>query len=161
MNWRKIGIVSAGFAVVCFGAFAQAPRMNQQEQEALRIVNAWDDAWNQKDPQKMLSYMSDDLVAGDGRNVWKGKAELLDAYKRLNMTGITYEVVSEYAAGGEGQTVVVQKRIDHVNMNGRKMDLQFVGYFRVRDGKIMEWQDVGIGRMPAGLAPGGAPPGGR
>jgi hypothetical protein len=99
MNWRHIGLIGMGVVLTWSVAFAQAPRYNAQEQEALRIVNAWDQAWNQKDPQKILSYMADDLVAGDGRNVWKGKAELLDAYHRLNMSGITYEVVSEYAAG--------------------------------------------------------------
>jgi hypothetical protein len=45
-------------------------------------------------------------------------------------------------ASGEGQTVVVQKGIDQATMNGQTVDVSFVGYFRVRDGRIIEWQDV-------------------
>lgn len=130
------------------------PRWTPQEAEALRIVNAWDEAWRTKDPEKIAAYMSDD-VAYEVQGMQKGREQFVRDYRRLMMEGIDYyEILSEYAAGGERQTVVVQKRIDHITRpNGDKAALDFVGYFRVQGGKIVEWRDIGIRAMPAGFAP--------
>ena len=152
-------------AVVLLGssvASAQSPaRMNPQEQEALKIVNAWNAAWNMKDVQKVASYMSEDIEFGLPGRLFKGRAKFLEEWVNQNMSGITYEILSEYAAGDVNQTVVVQKRVDHVNMNGRKMDLSFAAYFRVKGDKIIEWLDVPIGNLPPpppGANPRGGPP---
>ena len=124
------------------------PRRNQQELDALKLVNAWDQAWNQKDVQKVASYMTDDVEFGLPGMIFKGRAQFLQEWVKQNMSGITYEIVSEYAAGDVNQTVVVQKRVDHATIGGNKMDLPFVGYFRVKGGKIIEWLDVPIGNLP-------------
>ncbi len=42
-------------------------------------------------------------------------------------------------------------------MNGKNMVLPFVAYFRVKEGKIVEWEDVGLGIRPPGGGAGGPP----
>lgn len=124
---------------------------NQYEKEALKVVQAWDEAWKTKDPEKIAQYMTEDVIIRDPsvqKESGTGRQKFISAYKKL-MTGINYyEVTSRFAAGDAMQTVVVEKRRDHVTMNGKEQILNFVGYFRVMNGKIVEWADVAIVRPP-------------
>ena len=37
--------------------------------------------------------------------------------------------------------VVINERVDHFDMGDRKMAFHVAGFFLVKDGKIVEWQD--------------------
>jgi limonene-1,2-epoxide hydrolase len=152
------------------GTFAQSSNgYNKEELAALKIVHDSDEGWKAKSAAQIAANFADDIIVTDplikresGAN---NKEKFINSYNHTMVKFLDYyEVVSRYAAGGPGQTVVVEKRRDHVKMNGKNMVLPFVGYFRVKDGKIVEWEDVGLMIRPpgggAGGPPGAAPPAG-
>ena len=65
-HWRLFCALFAGVSLVgSAGVLAQSrTRMTPQEQAALKLVNTWDQAWNQKDVQKVASYMAEDVEFG-------------------------------------------------------------------------------------------------
>jgi limonene-1,2-epoxide hydrolase len=140
----------------------------KQELAALKIVHDSDEGWKAKSADQIAANFADDIIVSDptitretGAN---NKEKFINSYNHTMVKFINYyDVVSRYAAGGPGQVVVVEKRRDHAKFNGKDSVLPFVGFFRVKDGKIIEWQDISIGNMPLGPPPGGGaggPPGG-
>lgn len=131
---------------------------NKYEQEALKIVHDWDEAWKTKDAKKIAQYMAEDVVIPDPivqKESGTGREKFINAYnKNKAMSAINYyEVISRYAAGSDFQTIVMEKRRDHVTMDGKETVLNFVGYFRVQKGKIVEWVDVPIVLPPGAKGP--------
>jgi len=138
------------------GLRAQASGSSQLEQDAIKVVNAWDAAWATKDAEKVAAYMAEDCeFRADPREteLKKGRAEFVNSMKRLIGAGITIQVIETHAMGGEAGTAVLQKRIDTITIGGQRREIPLAAFFRVKDGKIQEWLD-----MP--LVVFNAPPGG-
>ena len=71
---------------------AQASDSSQLEQDAIKVVNAWDAAWATKDAEKVAAYMADDCeFRADPKEteLKKGRAEFVNSMKRLIGAGIT------------------------------------------------------------------------
>lgn len=163
-----VGICVLSSAHAPTSVAASAAGYNSYERQALQVVHDWDEAWKSKDAQKIARYMSSDVVI-DGTTpgtTVKGQDAFIAQYNdpKTGMRGIDYyQVVARFAAGDSNQTVVVEKRRDHVTINGKHVVLPFVGYFHVKGGKIVEWHDVDIAPFPPGLLPpppAGGPAGG-
>lgn len=136
----------------------QSPAFSKQEREAIEIVNAWNTAWATKDGEKVASYMAEDVQYTDEEDkpFKKGRAQFIQDYKTKYVNIVeSYDVVASYAAGDSDGVAVMQKRIDNViSFDGKqKMKLPYVGFFKVRNGKIVEWIDVRIAKIPPGLMP--------
>jgi limonene-1,2-epoxide hydrolase len=140
----------------------------RQELAALKIVHDSDEGWKAKSAEQIAANFADDILVRDrtitSESGANNKEKFINSYNHTMVKFLDYyEVVSRYAAGGPGGVVVVEKRRDHVKMNGKNIIAPFVGYFLVKDGKIVEWEDIGLGNMRLGPAPGagaGGPPGG-
>lgn len=160
-----VAVVVASVTLVVSAPAADSSRpYSAAEREALKVVNAWDQAWKTKDARQIGQYMADDVEFDDpnafGRGTVKGREQFIRDYDdpKTMMKGIEYyDILSQYAAGGPEQTVVVQKRRDHFVMNGRHMTLSFVGFFVVKDGKIVQWRDIALQKLPAAPASAAAP----
>ena len=157
-------VAAATLAAPAPAADASGRAYSAAERAALKVVNDWDQAWKSKDARQIGQYMADDVEFDDpnafGRGTVKGRDQFIRDYDdpKTMMKGIEYyDILSQYAAGGPDQTVVVQKRRDHFVMNGRHMSLSFVGFFVVKDGKIVQWRDIPLQKLPSAPAAAAAP----
>ncbi len=135
---------------------------NQYERQALKVVHDWDEAWRSKDAQKIAQYMAADVVMDNPTKMGeleKGSDAFIADYNnpKTGYQGIDhYEVVARSAVGGPEQAAVIEKRRDHVTVNGKHMVFSFAGYFELRNGKITRWHEVQLAPFPPGLF--GPPP---
>jgi limonene-1,2-epoxide hydrolase len=123
---------------------------NSYERTAVEIVNAWAAAWSTKDPQKIASYMSDDVEYRDMLSMTesrKGRDRFIADYNKFMNTMDSMTVTSTYAVGGEAETIVIHRRIDQLTMKGKAMSSPYAGVFLVKDGKIVNWLDVPMNKM--------------
>jgi limonene-1,2-epoxide hydrolase len=141
---------------------------NKYEIQALDVVRDWVEGWNRKDTQHFSRTMTHDAIislpAAQNQPGATSLEKFINAYDNVERNLIQrLDILSRYAAGDAGQVVVVEKRIDHLVQRGQEFTVSVVGYFRLKDGKIVEWHDVvtGGGAPPGGAGPpraGGPPP---
>jgi len=129
---------------------------SEQEQAAINVVKEWFAAWQQGDEQKMASLMADDVEFRGIPNqpLRKGRDAFLKNTGRFIKLKPQVDVTEAVAIGGKTGTAVLTKRVDKIHLNGQDRTVPLAAFFRVRDGKILEWLD-----MP--LVPLGPPPGAR
>lgn len=153
-------LVVAG-APVLSRAQQAGPEWSKTEREAVEVVNAWRKAWMTKDAQKTASYMAENVLYQDDESkpFKTGRASFMQDYNSLYVKIITkYEMLATYAAGGDDGVAVMQKRIDHVNRrDGGTALYPYVGYYKVKDGRIIEWREIRIARPPEGVGPAPTP----
>lgn len=151
-----IGLLAATLAA---RPAAAQTKPTKQEQDAINVVNMWNAAWATKDAEKVGAFMAEDCVfRGDPseKELKHGRAAFVNEAKGLiAMISLTIKPVETHAVGGETGVVVLQRRVDSITINGRKMEVPLVAFFRVKDGKIQEWLDVPLVNL--GPPPGGAP----
>ncbi len=129
-------------------AHAQTPaHFNSYEQQAIKVVQGWMEAWRSKDPNKVAAFMTEDVQFRPGglfeKPVFKiGRQAFLDYYAQELKILDFVESRAIYAVGDKGEAVVLVKRVDHWTRDGQKGTTEFAGYFRVRDGKIAQWEDA-------------------
>lgn len=129
-------------------AHAQTPtEFNSHEQQAIKVVQGWMEAWRSKDPNKIAAFMTEDVQFRPGGMFEKpvfliGRQAFLDYYaKELNILDFV-EASVIYAVGDKGQSMILIKRVDHWTRGGQKGTTEFAGYYRVRNGKIALWEDA-------------------
>ena len=129
-------------------AQAQTPtQFNSYEQQAIKVVQDWMASWRSKDPNKIAAFMTDSVQFRPGGLYEKpefkvGRKAFFDYYATdLNVVD-SMELQTIYAAGDKGQAVVLVKRLDHFTAGKEKGTTAFAGFFRIRDGKIVQWEDV-------------------
>jgi len=156
-----VAAIAAAFLAVSRPGHAQTQKLTKAEQDAVGVVNEWNAAWATKDAEKVGALMAEDCVfRADPRELElkKGRAAFVDEIKRfISMGGLTIQPVATYAVGGETGTAVLQRRIDNITINGQKMMVPLVAFFRVKDGKLQEWLDMPLVNL--GPPPGGGPAG--
>jgi len=129
---------------------AKASGWNSYEQAAVKIVDAWAAAWSSKDPQKIAAYMADDVEYRDELSMTesrKGIKRFIEDYNKFLNSMDSMTVTSTYAIGGEAETIVIHKRIDHLTMRGKSTSAPYSSVFLVKDGKIVTWLDVPVNKM--------------
>ena len=89
----------------------------------------------------MRPFLADDIVYRMTETAAPivGVEGVLDAYRKLNATSITFEVLEAFTAG----PLVINRRVDRF-VSPRPFTWRGVGVFFVKDGKIKEWSDYTI-----------------
>jgi limonene-1,2-epoxide hydrolase len=108
--------------------------------------------------------MAEDLIYSDNEKgrLKRGRDKFEAQYAQWSKMIRYYDIQETYAAADAGGVVMLPKRLDHTNRGA----MPYTGVFKVKDGKITFWVDLGIGKrppIPPGAAPlgGGGPPGGQ
>lgn len=165
-----LAIIGAAFAAAPVLAEAKAPKTVAQlpeEKAAVGVIKAWTDALVAKDLDKAMAYIDDGIQYRDDPfqiELKKGRTLLIDDLKILlrGLTAVTYEEI--YTVGSaKNDVLVLARRVDTFKLGEKMVDQKMGGYFRVRNGKILEWLDTPMVAMPpapAGAAPLGAAPAG-
>lgn len=122
-------------------------------QSADELVTEFCALWSQPDPERILSYFTEDAVY---HNIPMPAAEGRHAIRELLTTmfdgfdGIDFTVHRQFGQGD----VVMNERTDVMRRsNGGRLELPVMGVFEVRDGKIAAWRDYfDLATVTAGLA---------
>lgn len=144
---------------------AQTPSTQAEapyEQRAADTVRAFVAAFDAKDADKAVSNFEDDvqfrMEVALNRNIETGRENARQQLHRLfdrvsravqggpgpRVQGGNIELVQTEAIGDAKEVLVITRRIDHVAINGRPLDLPVGSFFRVnaQTGKIEEWLDI-------------------
>lgn len=120
---------------------AVAAQSDGTAQTAARLVTEFCAAVSKLDPAAMRPFLANDVAYRMTETAAPiiGAEGVLDAYRKLNATSITFEVLETFTAG----PLVINRRIDRF-VSPRPFTWQGVGVFFVKDGKIKEWSDYTI-----------------
>ena len=120
---------------------AVAAQSDGSAQPAARLVTEFCAAVSKLDPAAMRPFLADDIVYRMTETAAPivGVEGVLEAYRKLNATSITFEVLETFTAG----PLVINRRVDRF-VSPRPFTWQGVGVFFVKDGRIKEWSDYTI-----------------
>ncbi len=158
-------VVAGTFIVGGRLALAQAPSARAAalyERRAADSARAFIAAFGAKDADRAASYLEEDaqfrMEVALNRNIETGREnarqqmhQLFDRLSRraqsdagARVQGGNIELVQTEAIGGSKEVLVITRRIDHVTINGRPLDLPVGSFFRVngQTGQIEEWLDI-------------------
>lgn len=146
-------VLGTAVAAVSLPAHADATVFTPSagEQRAIGIVKDWATALNNKDENKALSYMDDRIQYRDDpfqASLKSGTAQLQKDLATMLRGLSRMTIVTAYAVGSEHDTLVLVKRVDEFSLQGKKIARPMGAYFRVQDGKILEWLDTPLRQMP-------------
>ena len=135
-----LGSLAAGAAGLT-PSVALASQSDGSAQAAARLVSAFCAAVSKLDAEAMRPFLADDIVYRMTETAAPivGAEGVLDAYRKLNATSITFEVVEAFTAG----PLVINRRVDRF-VSPRSFTWRGVGVFFVKEGKIKEWSDYTI-----------------
>jgi limonene-1,2-epoxide hydrolase len=105
-----------------------------------QLVEAFCDAWKQRDVDAILGYFAPNAVY---HNIPVEPAVGLEAIRAVIEMFVPPADEIEFVVhhiGGEGD-VVFTERTDRFVINGKTVELPVAGVFEVRDGKIAAWRD--------------------
>ena len=120
---------------------AQAASLSDVEKANEKVVNDFCASWASLDVDKIGSFLADDAVFRmiesspriEGReNILNGIKGFLASAKSAN-----FEMLRSTAMGNR----VINERIDHFDTGERQNAFHITGFFLVKEGKIVEWQD--------------------
>jgi limonene-1,2-epoxide hydrolase len=143
-----VGAASASLAVLAAKASAAEvdPKLLALEEANINLVNDFCAAWETMDVDKLASFWDDAIVYQliEGPRI-NGKAALIDGTKQFlaTRTEARFEVPRSAAMGN----MVINERVDHFKRENNDEAFHVTGFFLVKNGKIVEWQDY---TMPAG-----------
>ena len=148
MNRRTVltkGALTGALAGVAlaFAGTVQAAEPTAAEKANLDVVNQFCAAWKSRDAAKIGAFLHDTCVV-------RFTASRDEAKPVLGRQGVT-DQIGKYLAGGPIEflvqesyvkgPLVINRRVDTVTMASGKRDIQVVGVFFLRGGKIKEWLD--------------------
>jgi ketosteroid isomerase-like protein len=146
--------LSLGIAIVSLAAQADsapAPALNSDETQAIALVNQWAAAWSAKDADKVLAFFDDHVQYRDDpfqKELKSGHEQLVRDVGML-LKGLTsMRIVSAYAVASDQEALVLVRRIDEFSLNGKQIQAPMAAYFRIKNGKILEWLDTPLKALP-------------
>ena len=105
------------------------------------MVNGFCAAWESVDPDKWAGVLAEDAVFRmiEGRPRVEGRDKIVESFRGClaNAKSAKFEMLRSTAMGN----MVINERIDHFDTGTNQMDFHITGFFLVKDGKIVEWQD--------------------
>jgi limonene-1,2-epoxide hydrolase len=121
-----------------------SPAMRAHEEANVKLVNEFCAAWESMDVDKLASYWDDKITFRmiEGMQRVEGKAALIDGTKQFLATrsAARFEVLRSTAMGN----MVINERIDHFTRENGQDAFHVTGFFLVKNGKIVEWQDYTV-----------------
>jgi limonene-1,2-epoxide hydrolase len=144
------GLAAAAAAPIGHAA-QQVGESSEYNQRAIALIHDWANALIAKDAEKAASYLDENCQYRDDpfqTTLKQGRAQALADIKILlrGLTAMKFE--AEYAVGSPKEVLVLVRRVDTFTLNGKSISTPMGAYFRVRDGKILEWVDTPLAEMP-------------
>jgi limonene-1,2-epoxide hydrolase len=109
--------------------------------DPISVVREFCAAWDRRDREAILAAFTDDAVyhnmpmePAKGKDAVRG---LVDFVLSQGPEGISFEIRDIAAAG----TTVLTERVDTFRQGAKRITLEVMGAFDVRDGKIAAWRD--------------------
>ena len=125
--------------------------LNALEKSNLDLVTEFCKAWEHRDVEKLIPYLSEEI----DYHIWEGGAEIKGIQEFRDVIGpflagtkkVAWEILRSHAMG----VMVINERHDHFYREGEETDWHFpvTGIFIVKDGKIVFWRDYNIPGKPA------------
>jgi len=145
-----LGLAAVAAAPLAHAQPAQAS--GPEEQQAIALVNTWVTALAVKDAEKAASLMDEDCQYRDDpfqKELKKGRTQALQDIKKL-LRGLTsMKIEAAYAVGSsKNDVLVLVRRVDEFNLGGKQVTIPMGAYYRVRNGKILEWLDTPLADLP-------------
>lgn len=142
------GVALAGAAISTHAAAAATdPVLAAQEEANTKLVNDFCTAWESMDVEKISSFWDDKVTFRmiESMPRIEGKTALIEGTKQFLATRskARFEVLRSAAMGN----MVINERIDHFTRADGEDAFHVTGFFLVKNGKIVEWQDY---TMPSG-----------
>jgi limonene-1,2-epoxide hydrolase len=133
--------------------------MSAREQAALDVVKGWISGWLAKDPEKVASYMDEDVFWAGGFpdnplfGIWRGRDRYIQQDGPFTRIGVKFTMAEVLAVGGSRGTAILHRRIDEGGIDGYEFGaargtggqgMWFTNavFFWVTDGKIKVWLDA-------------------
>lgn len=132
----------------------QAPPLDTwkaEEQAALDVVKNWVAAWNAKDPDKVASYMADDVQYSPYYPTYiaeRGKTQFLQTRRRAIAQGVAMRIGQSLAVGGPRGYAVLVRRVDRFQSGGQQREVPAAAFFWIANGKIHTWLDFPLETPP-------------
>ena len=146
-----LGAVAAAAAPMAH-ALQQSPAPGKEEQQAIALINSWVAALVAKDAEKAVSLMDEECQYRDDpfqKELKKGRAVLLEDLNKLLGGLVSMKIEGAYAVGShKNDVLVLVRRLDVFNLFGKQISMPMGAYYRVRNGKILEWLDTPLADMP-------------
>ena len=128
------------------------PVPGPEEQRAIALIHAWVAAMMAKDADKVLSLMDEECQYRDDpfqKESKKGRALLLQDLGKLLGGLASMKIDAAYAVGSpKDDVLVLVRRTDVFNLFGKQVTMPMGAYYRVRNGRILEWLDTPLAEMP-------------
>ena len=144
--------VAAAAAAPMAQASQQSPAPGQEEQQAIALINTWVAALVAKDAEKAVALMDEECQYRDDpfqKDLKKGRPLLLEDLKKLLGGLASMKIESAFAVGShKNDVLVLVRRRDVFNLFGKQISMPMGAYYRVRNGKILEWLDTPLADMP-------------
>lgn len=105
-----------------------------------KVVAEFCKAWSRMDPHELASYFTEDAVYHNiPMKPYAGVKAIHEALHGMaeRLKEVRFEIKHQVAQGD----VVINERVDHMTVQGRKVSLPVVGVFELRNGKIRAWRD--------------------
>ena len=140
---RRFFLGATGTAAVAFAAprDASAAPLNQVEKANEKVVNEFCAAWATRDADKIGSFLAKDATFRmiETSPPTKGREKIMAGIKEFlaKAKSARFEVLRSCVMGN----TVLNDRVDHFELEDRKLSFHISGFFLVVDGKIKEWQD--------------------
>ncbi len=137
-----------GVAALAFGGGAMAAEgdaaAKAHEDANIKIVNDFCAAWDTMDAEKIAAFWDDKITFRiiEGQPRVEGKAALTEGTKQYLAArkSAHWEVLRSAALGD----LVINERIDNFTREDGKDAFHVTGFFFLRNGKIVEWQDYSM-----------------
>ena len=120
---------------------AQAASLSDVEKANEKVVNDFCASWASLDVDKIGSFLADTCVFRmiESSPRLEGRENILEGIKGFLATAksANFEMLRSTARGN----MVINERIDHFDTGERQNAFHITGFFLVKEGKIVEWQD--------------------
>lgn len=138
-----LGASGAALSIAAANAAAAEvdPKLSAHEEANIKLVNEFCAAWETMDVEKIATYWDDKVTFRmiEGMQRVEGKTALVDGTKQFLATRskARFEVLRSAAMGN----TVINERIDHFTRENGTDAFHITGFFLVKNGQILEWQD--------------------
>lgn len=129
----------------------QSTRLSAAEQAALEVAKGWISGWDAKDPEKIASYMAEDILWAGGfpddpfKGMWRGRDRFVQQDGFAVRSGVNFQMKEVLATGGSEGTAILYRRADEFSFGqpgGQPVWFTTAVFNWVKDGKILVWLDA-------------------
>lgn len=120
-------------------------KLNVHERAAIQLVRDFTNALENKDAERVVSYVEDNVaVHVDQSRRSQGKEALQESLNTLMLIINRIETLHIHAIGGPKEVMVIVQRVDDVTINKKDLSLSVGAFYRInaKTNKIKEWVEA-------------------